>query len=105
MDICVEYLYILQVEKNRLICLYIAQPAICGYVTTYHVIYMCNSDIYRDMRNILTIYTQYDGGKVAPELGGKGYSFVHPTPSPPVIFSAQLATQLCRSTFERCWRS
>jgi len=62
---------------------------------------MCNSDIYRDMRNILTIYTQYDGGKVAPELGGKGYSFVHPTPSPPVIFSAQLATQLCRSTFER----
>ena len=25
----------------------------------------------------------------------------HPTPSPPVSFSAQLATQLCRSTFER----
>ena len=26
----------------RRICLHIAQPAICGYVTTYHAIYMCN---------------------------------------------------------------
>ena len=32
---------------------------------------------------------------------GRVSRLVHPTPSPPVSFSAQLATQLCRITFER----
>ena len=30
--------------------------------------------MYRDTRNILTIYIQYDGGKVVPKLGGKRFS-------------------------------
>ena len=52
----------------------------CSECSEYVRICRSHSDIYRDMRNILTIYIRYDGGKVAPELGGKGYSFYEPFP-------------------------
>ena len=65
--ICVENC-ILEVEKSRSICLYIAQPVICGHVTTYHVIYMCNRyygnmmpdfHIWCDMHTRWAMYKRY----------------------------------------------
>jgi hypothetical protein len=48
------------------------------YCPMFRMFRICrsHSDMYRDTRNILTIYTQYDGGKVVPKLGGNRYSFL-----------------------------
>jgi len=50
------------------------------YCPMFRMFRICrsHSDTYRDTRNILTIYTQYDGGKVVPKWGGEMYSFLVP---------------------------
>ena len=50
------------------------------YCPMFRMFRICrsHSDMYRDTRNILTIYTQYDGGKVVPKWGGEMYSFLVP---------------------------